>query len=155
MMPRAVPMGYSRQPYDRYRGRGRAYRRGVLDSLQKTLEGMPAFLRDMPLVELSTRHSEDFRTGRTLFARGALLAADLDERIRLQSGGRVRARDAFRHFVAWRERHRRGFRIEELPGIFRDATGVDTRGRVGWLASMSGTRQAASGRDIGWNHRQL
>ena len=44
---------------------------------------MPAFIREMPLVPLSrigsTRYSEDFRTGRTLFSRGALLAAELDE----------------------------------------------------------------------------
>ena len=90
-----------------------------------------AFIREMPLVPLSriasTRYSEDFRTGKTLFARGALLAAELDERIRTASGGRKRFRDAARYLMEWSSRNRRGFRIEELPDIFREATGVETQ----------------------------
>src|SRR5262249_33976416 len=53
-----------------------AYRRVMLDALRATLAEVPAFIREMPLVPLSriasTRYSEDFRTGKTLFARGAL-----------------------------------------------------------------------------------
>ena len=85
----------------------------------------------MPLVPLSriasTRYSEDFRTGKTLFARGALLAAELDERIRTASAGHKRFRDAARYLMEWSSRNRRGFRVEELPDIFREATGVETR----------------------------
>jgi predicted metalloprotease with PDZ domain len=102
----------------------------MLDSLRETAAGMPAFLREMPLVELSriasTRYSEDFRTGRTLFSRGALLAAGLDERIRDGSGGRKRLRDALRHLMEWSAASGRGFRVDELPGLFREATGVET-----------------------------
>jgi predicted metalloprotease with PDZ domain len=91
---------------------------------------MPAFIREMPLVELSriasTRYSEDFRTGRTLFSRGALFADELDQRIRERSGGKKRFRDAARYLMEWSARNQRGFRIEELPGIFREATGADT-----------------------------
>jgi predicted metalloprotease with PDZ domain len=109
---------------------GVAYRGAMLGSLRRTLDDMPGFIRTMPLVALSriasTRYSEDFRTGRTLFARGALLAAELDARIRERSGGRKRARDAFRHLVAWSLKSGRAFRIDELPGLFREATGVDT-----------------------------
>ena len=111
-------------------GEGAAYRQRTLDALRQTLAGMPAWIRDMPLVELSriasTRYSEDFRTGRTLFARGALLAAALDERIRQRTAGQKRFRDAARYLMVWSARHRRGFRIEELPAIFREATGVET-----------------------------
>jgi predicted metalloprotease with PDZ domain len=109
---------------------GAAYRQAMLDSLRRTLDGMPGFIRTMPLVALSriasTRYSEDFRTGRTLFARGALLAAELDARIRERSAGRRRARDAFRYLVAWSLKSGRAFRIDELPGLFREATGVDS-----------------------------
>lgn len=111
-------------------GEGDARRREALASLRRTVDEMPAFLRDMPLVSLSriasTRYSEDFRTGRTLFARGALLAAELDERIRERTGGRSRVRDAFRHLLAWCGSERRGFRTDELPGLVREATGVET-----------------------------
>jgi predicted metalloprotease with PDZ domain len=109
---------------------GLAYRKAMLDSLRGTLAGMPAFIREMPLAPLSriasTRYSEDFRTGRTLFTRGALFAAELDERIRAASGGRKRLRDFFRHLLQWSAANRRGFRIDELPGLVRDATGVET-----------------------------
>jgi predicted metalloprotease with PDZ domain len=110
---------------------GLAYREAMLDALRATLAELPAFIREMPLVELSrvasTRYSEDFRTGRTLFARGALLAAELDQAIRTASGGRRRLRDFLRHLMARSAAHPRGFRISELPGLVRDATGADTR----------------------------
>ena len=109
---------------------GLAYRKAALESVRATLAGIPTFIREMPLVPLSriasTRYSEDFRTGRTLFARGALLAAELDEAIRAGSGGRKRLRDFFRHLMAWSAAKGRGFRIPELPGLVREATGVDT-----------------------------
>lgn len=107
-----------------------AYRRRMLDTLRELLAGIPASIREMPLVALSrvasTRYSEDFRTGRTLFSRGALFADALDRGIRERSGGTRRFRDAARYLVDWSSRHRRGFRIEELPAIFQEATGVDT-----------------------------
>ena len=109
---------------------GVAYRKAILESMRTTLPGIPPFIREMPLVPLSriasTRYSEDFRTGRTLFARGALLAAELDETIRKQSGGRQRLRDFFRHLMAWSAAKHRGFRIDELPTLVREATGVET-----------------------------
>jgi predicted metalloprotease with PDZ domain len=112
-------------------GEGAAYRKATLESLRQLLAEVPPFIREMPLVPLSriasTRYSEDFRTGKTLFARGALLAAELDERIRTGSGGRKRFRDAARSLMDWSARNRRGFRVEELPGLFREATGVETR----------------------------
>jgi predicted metalloprotease with PDZ domain len=110
---------------------GAAYRKAMLDSLRSVLAEVPAFIREMPLVPLSriasTRYSEDFRTGKTLFARGALLAEALDERIRAESGGRKRFRDAARHLMEWSAANRRGFRVDELPNLFREGTGVETR----------------------------
>ncbi len=110
---------------------GPAYRQALLGRLRATVAGMPAFIREMPLVELSriasTRYSEDFRTGQTLFSRGALLADALDARIRQETGGRKRLRDFLRHLVAWSARERRSFRTDELPALMRDATRVEAR----------------------------
>jgi predicted metalloprotease with PDZ domain len=116
-----------------------AYRRSVADQMRNTISEIPLFIREMPLVDLSriasTRYSEDFRTGRTLFARGALLAADLDDHIRKASRGQKRFRDAVSFLMRWSEEHRRGFRTEELPGIFDQATGVKTQDVwARWLA---------------------
>jgi predicted metalloprotease with PDZ domain len=109
---------------------GAAYRKAQLETLRTMLAGIPAFIREMPLAELSriasTRYSEDFRTGRALFARGALMAHELDERIRAESGGKKRLRDFLRHLVSWSARERRGFREDELPGLVLEATGVET-----------------------------
>jgi len=98
---------------------------------QRNLDEAPPFLARLPLVDLSriasTRYSEDFRTGRLVFSRGGLMAAEMDDRIRTASGDRKSLRDALRALVAWSARERRGFTIDELPALFRESTGVDTR----------------------------
>ncbi len=110
----------------------RAYREGILETrFRKTLADSPEFLRRMPLVELSrvasTRYAEDFRTGRLTFSRGGLMAAEMDQYIRSQTKGRKSLRDALQGLMSWSARNKRGFRISELPDIFRQATGVETR----------------------------
>ena len=111
---------------------GKPYREALVDlRFRNTLREMPDFLKRMPLVELSrgasTVYSEDFRTGRTVFSRGGLMAYEMDEKIRASTNGAKRLRDALRGLFAWSEREKRPFRIDELPAIFKDATGVETR----------------------------
>jgi len=106
---------------------------------RQSLEEAPAFLRRLPLVELSyvasTRYGEDFRTGRTVFARGGLMAAEMDREIRRATGGRRSLRDALRALVSWSAREKRAFEIADLPERFREATGVDVRAIYHrWLA---------------------
>lgn len=121
---------------------GRAYRERMMETrFRKSLGEAPAFLRRMSLVELSrvasTRYGEDFRTGRTVFSRGGLMAAEMDERIREGSKGAKGLRDALRHLMEWSAKEKRAFRIEELPVIFQDATGVETRDILEkWLQPM-------------------
>lgn len=55
------------------------------------------------------------------------MAAEIDAEIRRASGGKKRLRDAFRGLMAWSENNRRPFEIDELPDIFEESTGVDTR----------------------------
>jgi predicted metalloprotease with PDZ domain len=115
----------------------RAYRENLLERrFRQSVAGAPAFLRRMPLVDLSrvasTRYSEDFRTGRTVFSRGGLMAAEIDERIRQESRGTHRLRDALRHLVSWSRKNERAFEIDELPTIFAEATGVDTHPVFEW-----------------------
>ncbi|MCM3902599.1 MAG: hypothetical protein ND866_12910 [Pyrinomonadaceae bacterium] len=109
----------------------KVYRQRTLDVLRGIVSESPAFIRRMTLVELSrvgsTRYSEDFRTGRNLFSRGALMAAEMDERIRERSAGKKTFRDGMRSLMTWSTRNRRAFRIVELPAILAEGTGVDTR----------------------------
>ncbi len=115
----------------------RAYRENLLERrFRQNVATAPAFIRRMPLVELSrvasTRYSEDFRTGRTVFSRGGLMAAEIDDRIQKETRGTHRLRDALRHLVSWSRKNERAFEIEELPTIFAEATGVDTRPIFDW-----------------------
>ena len=106
------------------------YRTERLDRLRGIVAAAPAFLQRMPLDELSREgsflYSDDFRVGMNLFARGALMAAEMDDRVRAQTEGKKSLRDALRHLIDWSEQNQRAFRTEELPAIFREATAVNT-----------------------------
>jgi predicted metalloprotease with PDZ domain len=107
------------------------YRRDQLERLRGIVDGAPPFLRRMSLGDLSRAGSflfaDDFRVGRNLFSRGALMAAEMDDFIRAQTQGKKSLRDALRYLLDWSERNHRAFRTEELPGIFREATSVETK----------------------------
>ena len=111
--------------------RATAYRADRLDQLRQFLAAIPPFIRDMDLVELSriasTRYSSDFRTGQTLFSRGALMAAEMDDAIGWDSSGGLTLRDALRHIMAWCQAHPQGFTVAALPDLITEATGTDVR----------------------------
>jgi predicted metalloprotease with PDZ domain len=93
------------------------------------VDSAPAFLRRMPLHVLSREasflYAEDFRTGRNVFARGALMAAEMDDRIKARSEGTKSLRDALRWLLHWSAENRKPFAVEDLPRYFATATGVD------------------------------
>lgn len=72
-------------------------------------------------------YSGDFRTGRTLFTKGVLMAAEMDERIRERTGGKKRLRDSLRAMVKWGQQSGRAFQIDELPALISRPVGVDER----------------------------
>jgi predicted metalloprotease with PDZ domain len=119
-----------------------AFREGMLARrFRANVASAPAFLKQLPLVELSrvasTRYAEDFRTGRLVFSRGGLMAAALDDRIQLETKGARSLRDALRYLVAWSAREHRAFELDELPELIRQATGVDTRAVIAeWLRPL-------------------
>ena len=71
---------------------GKAFRDRQLASLRGIVDSAPPFLRSMPLTVLSREasflYAQDFRTGMNVFSRGALMAAEMDDRIRERSEGR-------------------------------------------------------------------
>ena len=65
------------------------------------------------------------------------MAAAIDDRIRQETRGTHRLRDALRHLVSWSRKNERAFEIAELPTIFAEATGVDARPIFdGWLKPL-------------------
>ena len=106
------------------------YRNARLDRLRTIVAAAPDFLQRMSLDELSREgsflYADDFRVGMNLFSRGALMAAEMDDRIRAQTSGQKSLCDALRYLMAWTAQNHRAFRTDELPKIFWQATGVDT-----------------------------
>jgi predicted metalloprotease with PDZ domain len=117
---------------------GSAYRARQLERLRAILDAAPPFITRMSLLVLSREasymYSEDFRFGRNVFARGSLMAAEMDEYIQKETGGTKSLRDALRFLVARTERLQQPFEVAEFPDLVRQATGVDVRSIVErWL----------------------
>jgi len=108
--------------------------RSVLHEASPELRRMP--LRELSLVA-STQYATDFRIGQLTFARGGMMAAEMDDYIRAETRGEKSLRDALRALLAWSAKNRRAFRIEELPMRFQEATGVPTKAILEkWLAPL-------------------
>jgi predicted metalloprotease with PDZ domain len=93
------------------------------------LDAAPPFIKRMPLTLLSQEasflYANDFRTGMNIFGRGFLMAAEMDERIQAQTGGKKSLRDAFRALLAWSAKNQRALQVEEMKQIISESTGVD------------------------------
>ena len=111
------------------REQGQAFRDSQMRSLKHVIDAAPPFIRRMPLDVLSREasflYSADFRTGRNVFARGALMAAEMDDRIQAQTQGKKSLRDALRWLLSWSAQHPGPFETKDLAGYFATATGVD------------------------------
>jgi predicted metalloprotease with PDZ domain len=108
---------------------GEDFRHRHLARLQDIVDHAPDFIRRMPTVVLSREasflYADDFRTGMNTFSGGSLMAAEMDDRIRLQTQGKQSLRDALRAIVLHTQQAQRPFKIDELPFVFKQATGVD------------------------------
>ncbi|MHC5065150.1 MAG: M61 family metallopeptidase [Planctomycetota bacterium] len=105
--------------------------RMVENRFQSNLDKQPDVFAKMTTVELSrlasTRYSQDFRTGRGIFSRGGMMAAEMDERIRRRTDDEKGLRDALRYLFKWSETKGRAFTLEELPFILEAGCDVDLR----------------------------
>jgi len=108
---------------------GKDFRQRQLNFLQSILDDAPGFIRSMSMVVLSREasflYAKDFRIGMNTFARGALMAAEIDDRTRRQSQDKKDLRDALRALVQRTQKEQRAFKVEELAPVFQQATGVD------------------------------
>ena len=108
-----------------------AFRTHQLARLRQIVDNAPSFLRNMPLEVLSREasflYASDFRTGMNVFARGALMAAEMDDEIRTKTAGKKSLQDALQALLIWSAQNDRAFRTEELPQVFQAATGVNVQ----------------------------
>ena len=119
---------------------GQEFLRLLLDGrFRRSLANAPLSIRSMTTVELSrvasTRYGSDFRLGRSVFSRGALMAAEMDEYIQQQTDGAKSLKDALRYLLDWTQQNGVIFPEEELPRLLQEGTGVDVSAiHARWLA---------------------
>jgi predicted metalloprotease with PDZ domain len=110
---------------------GAAYRDTELAWMRQIVADAPPFIKKMSLETLSREasflYAVDFRLGKNIFSRGALMAAEMDDRIRARTNGEKSLRDALRALLSWSESNHRAFQLEEMMQMFTQATGVDVR----------------------------
>lgn len=73
----------------------------------------------------STLYAVDFRTGRAIFSRGALMALEMDERIRSQSGSKKGMKDVLRYIYHYAKTNPLPIPVEQLPVLMSRACGVE------------------------------
>jgi predicted metalloprotease with PDZ domain len=100
-----------------------------LDYFQDVVYNGPSMIKQMSLQQLSetasTQYAEDFRLGVAVYSRGALLANDINNYVRQQTGGKASMKTIYRYLYEWSVKNRRPFTMEEFPDLLRQATSVD------------------------------
>jgi len=86
-------------------------------------------IKRMSLQELSqiasTMYGADFRLGRAVFSRGALMAIEMNNYIKEKTGGRKSMKDVFRYLYNWAKENKRPFTMDEFPILINKSSGVD------------------------------
>ncbi|NVK85965.1 MAG: hypothetical protein HWE21_16680 [Cytophagia bacterium] len=96
---------------------------------KSNMDNAPDFIKTKTLKELSllgsTQYASDFRIGKNLFSRGALMAYDLDGYIQKQTNGKKSFKEAILGLLNWSKENQRAFKYNEIEPIMSEATGVD------------------------------
>jgi predicted metalloprotease with PDZ domain len=113
-------------------------RERIITRTRGILNDAPPFIKLMPMTLLSQEasflYATDFRTGMNIFLRGFLMAAEMDNRIQAQTGGKKSLRDAFRSLLAWSAKNQRAIQVEEMTRIISESTGIDVHDVVArWM----------------------
>ena len=86
-------------------------------------------IKKMSLQQLSqiasTMYGTDFRIGRGVYSRGALMAIEMNNYIKEKSNGTRSMKDVFRYLYNWAKENRRPFTMEEFPVLITKASGFD------------------------------
>jgi predicted metalloprotease with PDZ domain len=53
------------------------------------------------------------------------MAAEINNYLRQQTGGKASMRTVYRYLYEWSRRNRRPFTLQEFPGLLKSATGID------------------------------
>jgi predicted metalloprotease with PDZ domain len=73
----------------------------------------------------STMYATDFRIGRSVYSRGALMAIEMDNYLKEKTGGEKSMKDIFRYLYQWTKQNKRPFTMEEFPLLLSKACNID------------------------------
>jgi len=73
----------------------------------------------------STTYGVDFRIGRSVYSRGALMALEMDAYLLKETGSKKSMKDVLRYLYQWSKQNQRPFTLEEFPQLISKATGTD------------------------------
>jgi len=152
-LPPVIETIWFNEGFGRYAGM-QALAAGLPDGERKTrreremmrtrgfLDAAPPFIKRMPLTLLSQEasflYARDFRTGMNIFGRGFLMAAEMDDRIQAQTGGKKSLRDGFRALLAWSAKNQRALQVKEITQLISESSGVDVHDIVArWMEAPS------------------
>ena len=115
------------------------------ERFRRSLADAPESIRRMTTIDLSrvasTRYGSDFRLGRSIFSRGALMAAEMDETIREATRGAKSLKDGLRHLLGTACETESTVPEDELPRLLLEATGVDVEAVYGrWMGAQTRTQ---------------
>jgi predicted metalloprotease with PDZ domain len=86
-------------------------------------------IKALSLFELSylasTLYATDFRTGRAIFSRGALMAMEMNTFIRASTGGKKGMRDVLRYMYQYAKTHPLPIPATQLPVLMSQGCGLD------------------------------
>ena len=86
-------------------------------------------IKKMSLQQLSqiasTMYGADFRLGRSVYSRGALMAIEMNNYLIEKSSGKKSMKDVFRFLYDWAKENKRPFSMEEFPGLINKACGIN------------------------------
>jgi predicted metalloprotease with PDZ domain len=113
-------------------------RERLITRMNDILNDAPPFIKRMPMTLLSQEasflYAKDFRAGMNIFGRGFLMAAEMDDRIQTQTGGKKSLRDGFRALLAWSAINQHALQVDEMTRIISESTGVDVHDIVAhWM----------------------
>jgi predicted metalloprotease with PDZ domain len=100
----------------------------IISFFNNVISNAPTYIQEKSLRELSllgsTQYGLDFRIGRNLFSRGAMMAYDMDKKIQRETSGTKTFKDAALGLLQWTEKNQRPFEYHEIEPIMSKATGV-------------------------------
>lgn len=102
---------------------------GMKKGFYKNVYQTSSIIKKMSLLQLSqiasTMYGVDFRLGKAVYSRGAMMAIEMNEFLKMKSGGKKSMKDVFRYLYHWAKENKRPFTMEEFPKLINKATGVD------------------------------